>query len=310
MPEISIILPPYNRAKTLPRAVQSILSQTFTNFELIIVDDGSNDNTTEVVRGFKDNRIKYIKIKENKGASAARNIGIKSAKGKYIAFQDSDDEWLPEKLRKQIDIFRKVSSKIGMIYTDMWEIVTKRKKYFYSPHIMPIDGIIYKKALRYFIKNIGLATAVIKKECFDKIGLFDEELPRYIDLELFIRISKIYQFYHITEPLIKYYKTPRNISSSFENLIKARKLILQKYSDSIKKDRKLLAYHFYKLGNLLFSNNIKKRCKNSLFQAFKNDPLSLRIWLFLLLSLFGPKTYKKVIESKFGIKLEEATIFK
>jgi len=91
-PTVSVIIPTYNRAHTIGRAIKSVLNQTYQDFEIIVVDDGSTDNTEEVVKSFRDKRIRYIQHKKNKGAAAARNTGIKSAKGKYIAFQDSDDD--------------------------------------------------------------------------------------------------------------------------------------------------------------------------------------------------------------------------
>ena len=128
-PTVSVIIPTYNRAKLLPRAIKSVLNQTFKDFEVIIVDDGSTDNTEEVINEFQkhNKRIKYIRHEKNKGAAAARNTGIKIAQGEYIAFQDSDDEWLPNKLEKQMEIFESAPAEIGVVYTDYgeWVIVEK-----------------------------------------------------------------------------------------------------------------------------------------------------------------------------------------
>ena len=109
-PTVSIIIPTYNRAHLIGRAIQSVLNQTYQNFEIIVVDDGSTDNTEEMIKEFQkhDKRIKYIRHEKNRGGAAARNTGIKVARGEYIAFQDSDDEWLPEKLEKQMDVFQRI----------------------------------------------------------------------------------------------------------------------------------------------------------------------------------------------------------
>ena len=117
-PTVSVIIPTYNRAHLVDRAIQSVLNQTYKDFELIIVDDGSTDNTEDIIKEFqkKDERIKYIRHEENRGGSAARNTGIKAAKGEYIAFLDSDDEWLPIKLGRQISEFTN-KSKIALVYT-------------------------------------------------------------------------------------------------------------------------------------------------------------------------------------------------
>ena len=105
MEKVSIIIPTYNRADVLSLSVQSVLQQTYADFELLIVDDGSSDNTDIVVESWHDDRIRYLKLPENKGVAAARNEGIRQAKYDYIAFQDSDDCWMPDKLEKQMDFF-------------------------------------------------------------------------------------------------------------------------------------------------------------------------------------------------------------
>lgn len=101
-PFVSIVIPTYNRARFLGRLVRSVLNQTYKNFEVIVADDASTDDTAEIIKTFKDDRIRYIRHESNAGAAAARNTGIKASRGEYVAFQDSDDEWLPEKLEKQM----------------------------------------------------------------------------------------------------------------------------------------------------------------------------------------------------------------
>ena len=113
---VSVIMPTYNRAHLLPRAIKSVLSQTFKDFELIIIDGGSIDNTEDVVKSFKDPRIIYINQGINQGISAAKNVGIMKAKGKYIAFIDSDDEWFSIKLEKQVKVFQKASNDIAVVH--------------------------------------------------------------------------------------------------------------------------------------------------------------------------------------------------
>lgn len=171
-PTVSVIIPTYNRAHLVARAIQSVLNQTYQDFEIIIVDDASTDNTEEVVKSFNDKRVGYMQLNENSGTSAVpRNTAIKTARGKYIAFQDSDDEWLPEKLKKQVKVFKNVLAEVGIVYTDMRRISKDGKKeYFHSPRIVPEDGIIYEEALDYRVACIGAATAVIGKECFDRLG--------------------------------------------------------------------------------------------------------------------------------------------
>ena len=272
-PTVSVIIPTYNRAHLIKRAIQSVLNQTYQDFEVIIVDDASTDNTEEVVKSFNDPRIRYIRHEKNKGAAAARNTGIKTARGKYIAFQDSDDEWLPEKLEKQMKVFENAPAKVGVVYTDMWRIMrNKRKCYFSSPMITPEDGIIYKQALDYKVMNIGIQTAVIKREVFEKVGMFDEKFPRFIDLEFFIRASKHYYFYHLGEPLVNYFDAGKGISANIKALIIARKLILEKYFKDIEKDKKVLAKHYLGIAAALCINGEIEDGEIYFAKAFKTYP--------------------------------------
>jgi glycosyltransferase involved in cell wall biosynthesis len=296
-PNVSIIVPTYNRAHLIGRAIQSVLNQTYQDFELIVVDDGSADNTEEVVKEFqkKDERIIYIRQEKNKGAAAARNTGIKAAKGEYIAFQDSDDEWLPEKLEKQMKAFDNASSEVGVVYTDMQRINEDGEiEYWHSPTVI-YGSLINPKTLDYQVVNIGVQSALIKKECFNGAGLFDEKFPRFIDLELFIRLSKYYHFYHIKEPLVKYYAT-EGISSNTNALIVARKLLLEKYFEDVEKNKKFLGNQYFDIGIALCSCGEFERGKIYLIKAVKAYPTNTKFLLVAFISFFGQGVYKKVVE--------------
>lgn len=294
-PTVSVILPTYNRAHLIGRSIQSVLDQTYKDFEIVVVDDGSSDNTKEVIDSFSDMRIKYVRQQENRGASAVRNIGIKLAKGDYIAFQDSDDEWFSNKLEKQMEAFENVSSEVGVIYTDMLRINNKGEiKYWYSP-IVTYDNLINPRTLDYQVAGIGIQSTLIKKECFNRVGYFDEKFPRFIDLELFIRLSKYYHFYHIKQPLVKYW-TVDGISSNNKTLPIARKLLLEKYCDEINKNRKYLANQYIIISRALRRTGRFTEGMNYIVKAFKVAPLTI---IFLPLSLligFAGKSKKFIIK--------------
>ncbi len=211
-PSVSVILPTYNRAYSIERAIGSVLNQTYQDLELLIVDDGSIDNTEEKVFALKklDSRIKYVRHKENKGPAAARNTGIQLASGKFIAFQDSDDEWLPEKLEKQINVINKASDDVGVVYTGFWRIFSDKKRYYPSENINKKEGDIHREILNG--NFIGMPTVLIKKECFSELGLFDENIQPLEDWELFIRFSRKFKFLLINEPLVMEYESDDSIS--------------------------------------------------------------------------------------------------
>ena len=293
-PTVSVILPTYNRAHVIGRAIQDVLEQTYRDLELIIVDDGSTDNTEEIVSKMDDGRIRYIQHEKNRGANAARNTGIAIAKGEYIAFQDSDDEWLPEKLEKQIYVFKKAPKNTGVVYTGFWRFEGNQKRYIPSPKIKQKEGNICNKILHS--NFIGTPTAVVKRECFEKAGIFDENLPRLQDWELFIRISKCYLFKCIDEPLVISYFTPRSISANQEALISAHLYILKKHYDNLKADNKLLAYHHFNIGNLLYLSGNFNRGKTFLRKALRIDPLNFKYLGVVLASMLGKDVYRYATE--------------
>ena len=291
---VSIIIPTYNCARLIGRAIQSVLNQTYRDFELIIVDDSSTDNTDKIVKKFQeqDKRVKYIRHEKNRGGSAARNTGIKNAKGEYIAFQDSDDEWLPEKLKKQIEVFKNTSSKVGVVYTGFWRIKDNEKTYIPQSWVKQKDGNIYFELLKG--NFVGTPTILIKKKCFKKVGMFDENLPRLQEWELVIRLSKYYNFKCIDEPLLVSYYTSDSISANNDALIKAIELIITKHFTDFSKYKKILSRHYFGLGRILYLDGDLINGRRYFMKAIKKYPLNIKYSLSYLVSFFGPRTFNKV----------------
>jgi glycosyltransferase involved in cell wall biosynthesis len=227
-PAVSVIIPTYDRAALLGRSIRSVLGQDYEDFELIVIDDGSTDETAGVMGGFRDPRIRYVNLGRNMGAGAARNAGIRMARGMFLAFQDSDDEWVPAKLAKQMSAFERGPSRVGVVYSDMQRIPTNQTPvYFAAPSVLP-DRLIDPAARFYQVGNLGIQSAVIRREYLDKAGHFNEDLPALEDLELFIRLSKLCDFHHIREPLVRYYDT-QGISKDLYAIWESRKLLLKLY---------------------------------------------------------------------------------
>jgi glycosyltransferase involved in cell wall biosynthesis len=221
-PLISVIIPTYNRANLLTIAILSVINQTYKNWELIIVDDGSTDNTKQIVEEFikKDPRIKYF-YKENGGQGSARNLGIKNAQGEYIAFLDSDDEFLENKIKKSLKIFNE-DKNIGMIYSDAIIIGNYLDNKKSSEISKPYYGNVYKKLL---LNNfITTSTVVVKKEVFLNRGFFNESslLRNFEDYDMWLRIAKKYKIGYIPEVLVKYNFSPKiNFWEKRKNAYKA-----------------------------------------------------------------------------------------
>ena len=297
MPKVSIIIPTYNRAHLIGRAIKSVLNQTYQDFEIIVVDDGSTDNMEEVVKKFqkKNKRIRYIRHKENKGEAAARNTGIKAAKGEYIAFQDSDDEWFPEKLEKQMEVFESAPSKVGVVYTGFYRVKNNKKTYIPSSWVKQKEGDIHKELLKG--NFVGTPAMVVKKECFEKVGMFDENLPQLEDWELVIRLSKYYEFKCIDEPLMIAHYTPGSVNEQPADIhVKTIKLVIEKYFKDLSQDKKLLSKYYFSIGTGLCSNGDFQKGKDYLIKAVKTYPLNIKLLLITFLSFLGQDMYNRVVK--------------
>lgn len=191
MPKVSIITPLYNDKKYIEQAIKSILNQTYKDFEMIIVDDGSTDGSGELVRNKFRDKVRYIH-QENKGAATAVNKGISLSQGDYIAFCDSDDWWLPEKLEKQVK-FLEVNQNFGLIYSDAFlakDGILTRKTWLQSRKVLPCSGGKEKCLISLFSKNFIPAplTVLMRKSVIDRVGLFNENFSSTYDYEYWFRI--------------------------------------------------------------------------------------------------------------------------
>ncbi len=227
---ISVVIPTYNRYTFLKRALTSVFAQTYKPSEVIVIDDGSTDNTSQIKQDFPSIRYFY---QQNKGVSSARNLGIKKASYEWIAFLDSDDEWHKDKLKEQV-LFHKQNPDILMSYTDeKWirdakevKIPKKFKKY---------GGEIFDKCLSHCI--IAPSASLIHKDLFSKVGLFDEGLEVCEDYDLWLRVALEHPIGLVDKKLITKY-AGHNDQLSFKHwgMDRFRVVALEKLLDSIQKE--------------------------------------------------------------------------
>lgn len=224
-PLVSVIIPTYNRTKLIQRALKSAFDQTYPNFEVIVVDDGSTDQT---VLQLEHHPHLVLIHKKNEGVSAARNTGIGQARGKLIAFLDSDDEWLPKKLERQVEFFEKNPEAMICQTDEIWirngkrvNPMKKHKKY---------SGWIFKECLPLCI--VSPSAVMMRRELFDIVGNFDESLPACEDYDLWLRVAARFPIYFIGEKLVvKYGGHADQLSRTVENLDRYRIQALMKILD-------------------------------------------------------------------------------
>ena len=219
-PTVSIIIPTYNREKLLSRAIKSIQQQTYTDWELIVVDDDSTDGTEEEIMKIKDSRIRYVKNDENIGAAGSRNHGVSLAKGDYIAFQDSDDVWRPDKLGKQM---RYLCAKDGydMVYCSfLRHYLDGRDLVVPNQQVGDREGWIFNTIL---VNNvIGTPTILIRRDKFWEYGGFDTTLRALEDWDFVLRVSKNCRIGFLPEILVDAYQTAGSISYDGAGYFEAR----------------------------------------------------------------------------------------
>jgi len=258
MPKVSVIIPTHNRLPMLIEAIHSVLKQDFEDFELIVVDDGSTDGTAEEIRKF-GGRVKLLQHPENRGVSAARNKGILHAKGKYIAFLDSDDLWVKGKLKIQVT-FLDENPHYPLCYTD--EIWIRRGKRV-NPMVKhgKYSGWIFEKCLPLCI--ISPSSAMMRKTLFSKVGLFDEALPVCEDYDFWLRISARFPLFFINKKMIikrgghSDQLSNRSWGNDRYRVIALEKLLSEPYITQ--EEREMILKEMKKKCHILYKGFLKRR---------------------------------------------------
>jgi len=207
-PLVSVIIPTHNRADLVDQAVQSVLKQTYNAIETIVVDDGSTDNTRHTLNKYGD-KIKYI-YQERSERSRARNNGFRSSKGDYIAFLDSDDLWLPNKIERQVQVLNE-KPEVGLVYAGVEFISTNGN--LYTGQISwdaPTRQVLYEDLMTSNVITGSTSSVMVRRTCLEEVGLFDESMNACEDLDLYRRIAAHVRFHEIEEPLVKIRIHPDN----------------------------------------------------------------------------------------------------
>jgi len=292
-PAVSIILPTYNRASLISRTIRSVLAQTFTNFELIIIDDASTDNTMEIIRAFQDPRIRIIRHEQNQGEANSRNSGLANTTADYVAFIDSDDEWMPRKLEKQIQLFETLPLRTGVVVTGFCFSTGKET---FSPTIPAHRGNVYEQMLRgCFIISI---VPLIRRACFEHVGNFNTELTPGTDWEMWIRIAEHYDFEVVPEVLAVYHLHGNQLSSNLAPRIHSWNVLLNKYQPVLATRPLIAAGWLRHIGELLALDGKVRESRRFIIQSIRTYPWQKGSYLLLLLSLL-PFAYGRMLRKYF-----------
>ena len=299
-PAVSVVLPTYNRAAVLGRAIRSVLAQTYEDFELIVVDDASTDDTAEVIQSLGDPRLRYLRHEVNKGGAAARNTGIAAASGDFIAFQDSDDEWLPDKLARQVSCMEPVTASIGAVYCAMTRREGEQMVRIPGPHIARCDGDLSSALL--YENFIGTPTLLVRRECLNRIGLFWPDLPRFQDWELVIRLARSYSIRFIAEPLVLAHNAAGNISSNPQAAVIALELILDRHRELFRQEPRALAIAYKSLGVYRCAAGATAKGRKDFVRSLCAYPIGLAAWIGLILSFCGAQGMRAALDFQMRLR--------
>ncbi len=286
-PTVSVVIATYNYGRFLTEAIESVLAQSYKDYEIVAIDDGSSDNTRRVVEPYLALPNFFCHhLKKNIGQPRAKNLAIRQSRGEFIAFLDGDDVWLPEKLEKQIRLFER-SKDVGVVYSDFVWFRGDRDlpELGHPPYAR---GCVTRNLI---LDNIvPFSSSVVRRECFAKNGMFDESIPVAIDYDLWLRLSLNWAFDYVPEKLVRIRVGHTRLSSRSEERMKIARRITQRFlsahkeridpSESLRRQDLALTYlregyYNHRIGRRLRALRCYRRSLSAL-------PFQLRVWKAIL----------------------------
>lgn len=282
-PTVSVLLATSNRPDMVSRAIQSVLDQTFQDFELIVVDDGLERRAEDVVTQFADNRITYIKHDTQRGCAGSRVTGINASRGRYIAYLDDDDTWESNKLELQVRALESAPEDVGFSFTAVTQVFDNHVNITKVP-----DGIgdYYEAALQKFNGFLSV-TLMFKRSVFDAVGMPNPDYPSHTDIEYILRVAKQFRGIGINQPLTRVNsKTDHaHMGTDYTNRIRGREMLLEQYADAFAQRPKTYAKHVAKLAWFYRSNAQYGHARKNYLKAFQLHFKT--VYLLHYLSMWG-----------------------
>lgn len=285
-PRVTVILPTYNRERLLPRSIRSVLCQTFQDFELLVVDDGSMDNTREVVAGIADPRLRYLRLEKNSGVSSARNAGIREARGDFIAFQDSDDEWLPDKLARQLQLLDQQPD-VAMTFCSLVRVdITVPVARVKPATRLPANQDSFLRELLK-VNFIWTQTWLVRAAVLKNGLAFNPVMRRGEDWDLALRIARQHRVAHLPEALVLAHVTPGSLAQQAYQKALDLQIIIQSHAELFARHPDILAAHYRRIAALLAEHETAASARQWASRALKLEPWNPRNIAGWLLLLFG-----------------------
>jgi len=290
---VSVVIPTYNCASTISRALDSVLAQDYSPLEIIVVDDGSKDRTREVVRHYAD--VKYLVHPSNRGVSAARNTGITNAGGKFIAFLDADDEWFPDKISKQVRLMKSSPLKPGLVTCNSC-VIGQGRKYTSTENIHRIvpahrgrdlGGMLLKQNF------MPTTTVMVRADVLENVGLFNEKLKTTEDLELWVRISFQYSIDYLSDVLARFHDRPGSLMESYDyrspHVVNVIENLCNIFSEKIsnREKREIVGSRYVRLANYCWQKRDYDSGLVFISRALSSGYISKKILVVVVKCLLG-----------------------
>ncbi len=299
-PLVSVVVPTFNRSDDLARALHSVLAQSYPHFEVLVVDDGSSEDIAGLVANMRDPRLRTLRQSKNRGVAAARNRGMADAAGPLIAFLDSDDEWLPDKLSRQVDLIRQRPPRVGLVYTGVVELGAHNSR---TVTIPTARGDVWAEMLHRNVVHYGTSSVMIRREVIETVGHFDETLPAIEDYDYWTRIARFYEFDFVPEALILYHNEPpaegappAKRSQDFDANMRARQMYLDRYGLEAERAGSLHRFHLdMARRHLELPDGKAGRARLHLLKALRRRPTEPRLHAWMMFALI-PRPLRRRIQ--------------
>lgn len=286
---VSVVIPTYNRADVLGRAIESVLDQSLPVLEVIVVDDESTDSTGDLVAGLQDDRIVYLRHERRRGASAARNTGIRACRGEWVAFLDSDDEWRLSKAERQVGMLDAFPD-LDAMYCSFERVDDGSRRVVKAPAGADLKDLLL--ARQYVIT---LSTLMVKREVIVSVGMFDESLPSYQDTDLFLRLVSSARFGYLDDVLVvQDVNRGDRITGDLELRVRGYRRILDKHHTLLRTDKKGFASYWFELGRLNLLAGDHSRGRAAFFRALLLNPARFKTYVRLMECMGGESVVRWV----------------
>ena len=295
IPAVSVVLPTYNRARLLPRAIASVLGQSFGDFELLVVDDGSSDGTESVVRGFADPRLRFLPAERNLGDAGARNRAAAQARGVWLAFQDSDDEWLPGKLQRQMDFAATLGPDFAAVGGTLLRFLGGPVQRVAWPLTEP-SATAGEVARDRFVEGFCayLQSLIVRRQVFAELGGFDIQVKSRSDFEFCLRLISHHRIAAVSDAVALSYETPEGISLRKDYRVADIRYIVQRHDKLIAANRRTAARYWYDLAKAELIAGDASAGRRAAWRALGYRPIRPLTWTLLAVAPFGGGAVEKM----------------